>query len=165
MMDEFEIVTTTERLIYVKHDWAKGNQYIGLGGGGATIALVAGAVSKHKAKARAAGTALMGQIPFQWPLRISSQPGGGLLGRSKTHVYVPISSKTQFLRFDLQIPNVDAPGFVELFAAAVNRYRLNAPSVERASDEVKALLARQAENPTPNEHGNYELTWSATVRL
>jgi len=164
-MDDFEIITTTQRLIYIKHDWAEGNKYVGLGGGGAAIALAAGAVSKRRAKARAAGTALMGQIPFEWPRRVSPTQGKGLIGRSKTHIFVSIVSKNQFLHFDLQMPNAVAPVYAKLLAAAICRYRLSPPSVEGAADVVKTRLASQAECPTLSEDGRYELTWWAEVRL
>lgn len=60
------VTVTTKRLVWASRAFDKGNRYGGFGAIGLTVALTSTIVSKRRAARRSEGTALVGQLRFEW---------------------------------------------------------------------------------------------------
>lgn len=61
---------TESRFLVAVEKWTKGGGWIGMGVGGVAFALAANAVSKARAKHRRKGKFLLGQMRFEWIVRV-----------------------------------------------------------------------------------------------
>lgn len=149
---DMDLMVTDSRVIVACEQWAKGDQYWGVGLG-ATLALVETKLSQAKANREARGTMLLGQVRYGWIKNVGYEPRSGWRSPGKLRIgtsEMTDSGEVRNLYLDLVLPKeVDPATAAQSIAQRTARYWLNNMDVQ--DQEVRANFEELANaQPLPS---------------
>ena len=141
------------RVVIACPKWDKGGGWVGFGGAGVAVALVADGISKARAAHRRHGKMLLGQVRYPWLVNVGYRPKLGWGSAEQVRLVVAEGTGTgrRRLMLDLTLPkdmNSEAVARAVITKAAA--YRLEHTTID--SDEERAgftALLKPPVLPTP----------------
>lgn len=133
----FQITITDQRIVWSSKDFEKGGGWVGFGVVGLTVATTANAVSRRRAKARIAGTVLVGHVRYEWIGLVKEQQTKTLLGgiQHDTRLLVPLADQLMEVRFSGG--TIGRPEMAEWVSQVARVHRLGL--ADWLSDEDRAV--------------------------
>jgi hypothetical protein len=133
-----DLLITDSRVLVACSKYDKGGGWWGVGGGGATVALVANGVSKARAAHRRHGKTLVGHVRYPWLRCVGYKPKAGWGSSEELRVGVVVQARDgnkQELFLDVTLPkNVDSSAVARAIVARTARYRLKHTQIDKAAE-------------------------------